>query len=85
MLLLKGSPERMESLSSKKSSEYLKASEHLCEKGFRALGIGYKVLGKVGKVDVKKVSLEKVVEGVTLSGIMCFENELKAKTSDSIK
>lgn len=48
VLLLKGSPERMESLSSKKSSEYLKGSEYLCEKGYRALGIGYKVIGKVG-------------------------------------
>jgi magnesium-transporting ATPase (P-type) len=72
VLFIKGSPEKLLQLSNIKIENFLQKSEEYCNLGYRSLALGFKVLtGSEKELD------ERIINNITISSLVFFENDLK--------
>jgi magnesium-transporting ATPase (P-type) len=57
----------------------LQKSEQYCNLGYRSLALGFKVM-----TGTEKELDERIINNITISSLVFFENDLKEKTKDTI-
>lgn len=85
-VIVKGSYERIGQLCNKASipADFKEQTEYFASEQFYVLGMGIKTLANMSETQIRDISREDAEEGIDLSGLLLFRNEMKEDSAAAL-